>query len=199
MYGVDKQDHDSNLKDVLAALRKAGLQLNDEKCHFNQTSIRFLGHIVSAQGLLPDTEHLKVITEAPAPTDATTLRSFLGLTSWYSKFVDNFASLVEPMRECLSADTFQWTDAAQESFEEVKRCIVNSPTLAVFYPNLPTIVSTDASDYGLEAILTQVHPDGTERTVAFASRTLTLSNLLLISCLPTVQHHIIQLDCHLMS
>uniref|UniRef100_A0A1A8N061 Gypsy retrotransposon integrase-like protein 1 n=4 Tax=Nothobranchius TaxID=28779 RepID=A0A1A8N061_9TELE len=145
---------------------------NVEKCQFNQTSLRFLGHVISAQGLLPDGEHIKAITEAPAPSDAPTLRSFLGLTSWYAKFVDNYATLVEPMRECLRNDTFHWTEAAQLSFEKVKSGIVNSAALTVFDPSLPTIVSTDASDYGLGAVLTQVHPDGIEKTVAFASRTL---------------------------
>ena len=172
VYGTDKEDHDRNLQAVLTALKEAGLQLNKEKCHFNQTSLRFLGHTISAQGLLPVKDHLKAITEAPAPTDDTTLRSFLGLTGWYAKYVENYASLVEPMRECLRGDTFQWTAAAQSSYDAVKAHIVNSPALSVFDPSLPTIVSTDASDYGLGAILTQMHPDGTERTVACASRSL---------------------------
>ncbi|XP_037611722.1 uncharacterized protein K02A2.6-like [Sebastes umbrosus] len=173
VYGIEQEEHDRNLQAVLAALKDAGLQLNKEKCHFNQTSLRFLGHTITPQGLLPDKDHLRAITETPAPSDATTLRSFLGLTAWYAKFVQNYASLVEPMRECLRDDTFQWTAAAQSSFDTVKTRIVNSSALSVFDSSLPTIVSTDASDYGLGAILTQMHPDTTERTVAFASRSLT--------------------------
>lgn len=172
VYGKSKEEHDRNLQKVLAAIREAGLQLNDEKCQFNKSSLRFLGHTISAQGLQPLSEHVRAITEAPAPTDATTLRSFLGLTAWYQKFVYNYASLVEPMRACLREDTFRWTEAAQESFQAVKGRIVNSSALAVFDPSLPTYVSPDASDYGLGAVLTQLHPDGTERTVACASRTL---------------------------
>lgn len=121
---------------------------------------------MSSQGVLPNEDHLKAIKEAPAPKDATTLHSFLGLTAWYSKFVQNYASLVEPMRDCLRDDVFTWTAAAQFSLDAVKDRIVNIPALAVFDPGLPTIVSTDASDYGLGAILTQLHPDKTERTVA---------------------------------
>uniref|UniRef100_A0A3P9H5V6 Gypsy retrotransposon integrase-like protein 1 n=1 Tax=Oryzias latipes TaxID=8090 RepID=A0A3P9H5V6_ORYLA len=173
VYGRDQQEHDRNLQAVLATLNEAGLQLNMEKCHFNQKSLQFLGHVISAKGLLPNEDHLKAIAEAPAPGDATTLRSFLGLTAWYAKFVKNYASLVEPMRACLHTDTFKWTSEAQASFDAVKTRIINSPALAVFEPSLPTIVATDASDYGLGAILTQLHPDKTERTVAFASRSLT--------------------------
>lgn len=125
VYGTGKEEHDRNLQMVLAALKEAGLQLNNEKCHFNQTSLRFLGHTISAQGLLPDKDHLKAITATPAPSDATTLRSFLGLTAWYAKFVQNYASPVEPMRDCLRDDTFQWTAAAQSSFDTVKTRISN--------------------------------------------------------------------------
>lgn len=101
VYGKDQQEHDCNLQAVLAALKKAGLQLNTEKCHFNQKSLLFLGHVISAQGLLPNEDHLKAITKAPVPSDATALRSFLGLTAWYAKFMQDYASLVDPMREPL--------------------------------------------------------------------------------------------------
>lgn len=94
--------------------------------------------------------------------------------SWYSKFLPNFATVVAPMRECISAkDTFTWSPAAQSSFEEVKQLLVNSPALAIFDPFLRPVISTDASDYGLGAVFAQVQPDGTEKPVAFASRTLT--------------------------
>lgn len=81
--------------------------------------------------------------------------------------------MVEPLRALLrGSDTFTWTPEAQRSFEAVKGLIVNSPALSLFNPELPTVVTTDASDYGLGAVLTQMHNDGSERTVAFASRTL---------------------------
>ncbi len=169
---MDQEEHDCNLRAVLTVLKEAGLQLNHEKCHFDQKSLQFLGHTILAQGLLPDKEHLRAITEAPAPSNATTLRSFVGLTAWYAKFVQNYTSLVESMRECLCDDTFKWTAAAQSSFDTVKTRIINSPVLSAFDPSLQIIVSTDASDYGLWTILTQMHPNKTERTVAFASPSL---------------------------
>ncbi|KAJ8356711.1 hypothetical protein SKAU_G00195050 [Synaphobranchus kaupii] len=174
IYGATADEHDRRLKAVLRSLKDAGLQLNEDKCNFNQTSLRFLGHSVSAQGILPDKDHIEAVLNAPAPADAAALRSFLGLVSWYSKFLPNYATVVEPMRACIRQDTdYIWTDEAETSFTKVKELLVGSPALALFDPALPTVISTDASDYGLGAVFTQIHPNHTERTVAFASRTLT--------------------------
>lgn len=174
IHGDDMPAHDKALEAVLHRLKSAGLQLNEEKCRYRQPKLPFLGHIVSADGLQPDPGRIQAVADAPAPSDASTLRSFLGLLSWYSKFLPNHATVVEPMRACLrSTDSaFQWTTEAQVSFETVKKMLVNSQALALFDPTLHTIVSTDASDYGLGGVLSQVGPDKIERTVAFASRTL---------------------------
>lgn len=171
--GATVEEHDRNLKAVLKRIDNAGLKLNYSKCHIRKTELTFLGHIVSAKGLQPDASHVEAVSQAPPPTDLITLRSFLGLTGWYQKFVPDYAVVVEPLRALLRGSVpFNWTPEAQQCFEEVKRLIVNSPALSLFNPELPTIVTTDASDYGLGAVLTQIHPDASERTVAFASRTL---------------------------
>ncbi|KAL7861715.1 hypothetical protein SRHO_G00131560 [Serrasalmus rhombeus] len=119
-----------------------------------------------------DPEHVVAVTQAPPPQDAHALRSFLGLTGWYAKFIPNYATLVEPLRAVLRKSTgFCWTDEANEKFSRVKQIISTSHALALFDPSCPTTVTTDASNYGLGAVLTQWHGD-TELTVAFASRTL---------------------------
>ncbi|KAI3362902.1 hypothetical protein L3Q82_011499, partial [Scortum barcoo] len=82
-YGVNQQDHDANLRRVLHALNEAGLKLNMQKCKFNQTSLRFLGHTISKDGLHPDQDRVSAVADAPAPHDTSSLRSFLGLASWY--------------------------------------------------------------------------------------------------------------------
>uniref|UniRef100_A0A669FAM3 Reverse transcriptase domain-containing protein n=1 Tax=Oreochromis niloticus TaxID=8128 RepID=A0A669FAM3_ORENI len=173
VYSKSAAEHDQNLSTVLQKLKDAGLVLNENKCHFRKTSLRFLGHVVTADGILPDEEHIDAVLRAPPPSDAVALRSFLGLVSWYSKFLPNFATVVAPMRACANdKNTFTWTSDAQVSFEEVKKLVVNSPALALFDPALRVVISTDASDYGLGAVFAQVQPDGTEKPVAFASRTL---------------------------
>ena len=147
---------------------------NDKKCQFRQSSLSFLGHLVSAQGIEPDTEHVKAIAQAPPPHDAGTLCSFLGMLSWYNKFIPNYTTVVEPLRAILCSDSvFKWTDAADKCFRELKQLLVDSSALALYDPALPSIVSTDASDYGIGAVFTQIHPNNIEHTVAFASRGLT--------------------------
>lgn len=99
------------------------------------------------------------MANAPAPHDT----SSLGLASWYSKFIPDFSTVVEPTER-----QFNWT--AEHSFTDT--LIVGSPALALYDPELPTYVTTDASDYGVGGVLSQLHPDTTERVMAFASRTL---------------------------
>nr|XP_055041695.1 uncharacterized protein K02A2.6-like [Misgurnus anguillicaudatus] len=175
VYGRDKATHDINLQAVLARLTNIGLKLNMEKSKFGQSRIRYLGHDISKDGLHPNPDSVDAIANAPAPTDLPSLRSFLGLTSWFSKFIPNYAMVVEPLREILrsSQNGFTWTEAAEDSFRRLKQLLTHSPALALFDPALPTLVSTDASDYGIGGVITQLHPDHTERPIAFASRTLT--------------------------
>lgn len=126
--------------------------------------------IMSAQGIYPDEDHLSAMLHAPVPNDAHLLRFLLGLLSWYNKFI---ATVVEPLRACIfQGSEFSWSDEAQKSLSTVKKLLLQSPALALFDPNLPTVVSTDASDYGLGAVLAQIHENNKERIVAFASRTL---------------------------
>ncbi|RXN31317.1 hypothetical protein ROHU_017098 [Labeo rohita] len=169
--GATLKEHDKNLQVMLQRIDEAGLKLNMAKCNFSKTELSFLGHTLSEKGLQPDASHVSAVSDAPPPVDEVSLRSFLGLTSWYSKFIPNYTAVVGPLRVLLRGSTpFIWSPDAQESFETVKGLIVNSAALALFNPELPTLVTTDASDYGIGCVLTQIHTDNTERTVAFASR-----------------------------
>uniref|UniRef100_A0AAQ5Y4J7 ribonuclease H n=1 Tax=Amphiprion ocellaris TaxID=80972 RepID=A0AAQ5Y4J7_AMPOC len=175
VYGASKE-HDQRLQAVLNRLSEAGLQINFGKSAFAQTQITFLGHLISREGLHPSTDHLTAIAEAPVPKDMPALRSFLGLTSWFSKFISNYATLVEPLRRLLKTSSqvgLHWDSAANESFTKLKQMLLDSPALAMYNPKLPTAITTDASDHSLGAVLTQIQPDNTERIVAFASHTLT--------------------------
>lgn len=176
VYGASREEHDHRLQAVLNRLSEAGLQINFGKSAFAQTQITFLGHVISSQGLRPSTDHLTAIAEAPAPKDMPALRSFLGLTSWFSKFIPNYATLVEPLRQLLKTSPqakLHWDNGVDECFATLKQMLLDSPALAMYNPKLPTVITTDASDYGLGAVLTQIHPDNTESIEAFASRTLT--------------------------
>lgn len=172
IFGKTASEHRQNLEQVLEQIAGAGLKLN-EKCVFNTSELSFLGHRVSAEGIAPLQTKVDAIINAPAPKDAATLRSFLGLVEYYSKFVPRLAEEVEPMRRLLRKDVhFDWDDAAKQSFAGVKRLLASHTVLRMFDPTLPVIVATDASAYGLGAVLQQVEGSHV-RTVAFASRTLT--------------------------
>ncbi|XP_049520592.1 retrovirus-related Pol polyprotein from transposon opus [Dermacentor silvarum] len=172
IFGKSEKEHMRNLEEVLQRISHAGLKLND-KCVFNTSELSFLGHRVSAEGVAPLQTKVDAIVHAATPTDAGKLRSFLGLVEYYARFVPRLAEEVEPMRRLLRKDTpFIWDTAAENSLTRVKNLLASHRVLQMFDPALPVIVATDASAYGLGAVLQQV--DGRHiRTVAFASRTLT--------------------------
>ncbi|PIK54155.1 hypothetical protein BSL78_08940 [Apostichopus japonicus] len=173
VYGTTEVSHHENLSRVLAKLQAAGLRLNIEKCEFDLNSLTYLGHTISGEGLTPDQSHVEAILKAPAPTDLTTLRSALGLCNYYAKFVPNYATVVEPLRVLLRKDTpFNWGEEQKRSFYLIKQAIAQGTTLALFDPNSPLLVTTDASNYGIGGVLSQVK-DGQEFPIAFASKTLT--------------------------
>ncbi len=90
-------------------------------CHFRKAALSFLGHTLSEKGLQPDASHVSAVSDTPRPADEVSLHSFLGLTSWYSKFITNYATGVEPLRELLRGSTpFVWSPEVQESFATVK-------------------------------------------------------------------------------
>ena len=140
IYGETLETHEQRLKAVLHRLDNSGLKLNMSKCQFRKTELPFLGHVISASGLQPDQGHVTAVADAPSPKDAPTLRSFLGLTSFYSKFVPRYAVVVEPLRALLRKDsTFKWTDETEKAFCQLKELTITSPALALFDPMLPTV------------------------------------------------------------
>lgn len=102
-------EHEQHLIAVLQKLKDSGLVLNENKCHFKKTSLRFLGHTITANGILPDQDHIDAVLKAPPPSNAVALRSFLSLVSWYSKFLPNFAAVVAPMRGQVYMDSWSST------------------------------------------------------------------------------------------
>ncbi|XP_043237499.1 uncharacterized protein K02A2.6-like [Amphibalanus amphitrite] len=172
--GKDHQEHDTRLKEVMDRLARANVTINKDKSVFRQTSIEFCGHKLSAAGVVPLQSTVRAVIEAPPPSDARELRSFLGTTGWFSRFVPAYASVVRPMAHLLKKDApFQWSEEQQAAFNKVKQLISTSPVMRPFDPHLQTIVTSDASDRGAGAVLTQVQPSGEERPVAYWSRSFT--------------------------
>ena len=160
------------LDDVFTRLREHGLKAKPSKCVFFKSPIEFLGHLVSADGIEPQPQKLDTIRDWPTPHCLRDVRAFYGLASYYRRFVKDFAAIAEPLSRLTRKNTpFTWTDETQESFERLKRALVDAGTLAYPYPDVPCIVDTDASDVATGAVLSQVI-DGVERPIAFFSRVL---------------------------
>ncbi|KAJ8048227.1 hypothetical protein HOLleu_00459 [Holothuria leucospilota] len=172
VYGKTQAEHDQNLRRVLTKIRDSGMKLNS-KCEFNASKIQLLGHVVTSEGIRPAPDLVKAIRDAPAPQSVDEIRSFLGLAGYYAKFVPNFAMRVQPIRDIqISKDPFRWTQEANEAFEQIKASITTEgEALALFDPTREVYITTDASNRGIAAIMTQLH-DSEERLVMCASRKL---------------------------
>lgn len=165
-------DHVKRLEEVLKRFEDSGLKLKAQKCSFGKTEVAFLGHKISATGISPDTDKVKSIHNFPEPSNVSELRSFLGLISYYRKFVKDFASKAAPLHKLLRKGVeFIWDSNCESAFKTFKEALTSYPILR--YPDfsLPFVLYTDACDTGIGAVLAQDGPDG-ERTIAYASKSL---------------------------
>ncbi|CAG9116185.1 unnamed protein product [Plutella xylostella] len=171
--GRDTAEHVANLKALLRRLSEVGLRIKLEKCQFMRDSISYVGFIIDKHGLHPDPEKVKAIVNAPAPTDVSQLRSFLGLINYYAKFIAGLSTLLCPLHNLLKKNTpWKWTEACQKAFTDAK-CALTSESLLVHYsPELPLVLSVDSSSYGIGSVLAHRYPGGDERPICFSSRTL---------------------------
>ena len=174
--GKSTEQHLKNLEEVLECLFRHGVHVNKSKCRFLQSSVTFLGHRIDADGIHPTEEKLRAIVEAPAPKYVQQLRSFLGLINYYGKFIPSAATILAPLNQLLRKDAnWKWTKECQKSFDLTKETLVSSEVLTHYDPSLPVRMAGDASAYGIGAVIAHVFPDGSERPIAFASRTLSSS------------------------
>ena len=167
-------EHLHRLHQVLSRLQEAGLKLRPSKCHFVKREVRYLGHIVSEDGVRPDPSKTNAVSSYPTPTNVKELRQFLGLANYYRRFVENYSHIAEPLHQLTrkTSKGFTWTSACQSAFDMLKRCLTHSPILA--YPDFSRefLLHTDASATALGAVLCQQR-DGVEQVIAYWSRQLT--------------------------
>ena len=172
--GRTPSEHDARLKEVEKRLKTAGFSINVEKCNIRKSELKFLGHVISKDGICPDPEKIKCIAQAPEPKSPLEIKSFLGMASFYSKYCPNFSSTVEPLLRLTRKDqAWEWTSLQKNAFDEIKAVISQKTALAIFDTSKQTEVHTDASSSGLGAVLVQKDADDNSSIIAFASRTLT--------------------------
>lgn len=169
------EKHISLLKRVLDKLRLANLTINFEKSQFFRKELKYLGYIVDSKGLHADPSKIEAILNYKTPSNRKEVRRFLGTASWYRRFIPNFSSLAAPLNKLTSqgknASPFSWTPEAENSFKKLKQCLISTPILTCPNYSLPFDVHTDASDFGIGAVLTQTQ-DGNEKVIAYMSKSL---------------------------
>ena len=156
VHGKTTEDHDRNLVTLLNRLQERNLTLNKDRCKIGMSQIVFLGLLLNKHGVGPTEEKVKAIWETEAPTNVAELRSFLGLVSFSSRFLPDFATTVEPLRRLTRhRDKWHWGKEDNEAFEALKNQLAEASMMAFYNKAVPTEVVTDASPVGLEAILVQ--------------------------------------------
>ena len=168
-----EEEHLKILEEVLKRLARAGLRLKKHKCQFMSESVDYLGHGVDAAGLHPLPDKVQAVKDAPTPTNVAELRSYLGLLTYYGKFLPNLATLLNPLYKLLGKGVpWQWQQPQEKAFQDSKALLSSSKLLTHFDPKLPLTLACDASAYGIGAVLAHKRPDGSEKPIGYASRTL---------------------------
>lgn len=173
LTGPDDRTHLQVLSQVLTRLSDFGFTCNPDKGIFFATEVSYLGFIIDEHGKRPDPGRVDAILRMPAPQSLKQLEAFVGKVNYYRQFIPNFADQCAPLNRLRHADvTWHWSSECQTAFDTLLRAIADATTLAHFDAQLPIILATDASHYGLGAVLLHRYPDQSERPIAHASKTL---------------------------
>ena len=169
IYSKTDEEHVEHVRIVLDLLRKHQLYAKLPKCEFMQPELKFLGHIVGAQGLQVDPKKVAIVQDWPVPTGIALLRSFLGLANYFRKFIPGWAALVAPVQYLTKKDkSFVWSAECDEAFKGVKKALTSAPVLALPDLNSRFEVTCDACGVGLGAVLVQAG-----RPIAFEGNRMT--------------------------
>jgi transposase InsO family protein len=173
VFGKTDEEHDQTLVKVIAKLKESGLRLNKKKCCFGQRSLKFLGHHISKDGVRPDEDKVKAIVNLEPPEDITSLRRVIGMIQYLGQYLPNLSTVMKPLNDLLRNDSaWIWDSEQERAFNTVKKMVSEAPCLAYYDLNRKTVISADASSYGIGGLIMQYDEAGKLRPVAFVSRTL---------------------------
>lgn len=175
--GATIEEHNHTLQQVLGKIKTSGLKLNKHKCEFGKEEIVYLGYKISNTGIIKVNKN-NAIEQFPVPTNITDVKSFCGLANYFGKNIEHLATKMFPLYSLLKkGNNFSWNEECQNSFEMIKHDILADKTMVKFNPDYELLLTCDASGTGLGAILAHKLPDGQERPIEFASRTLNAAEL----------------------
>lgn len=186
IFSDSVDSHFRRLEAVFQRLELHNLKLKGSKCEFFRPQVQYLGHIVSSRGVETDPEKIAALKTYPVPTSLKELRSFLGFSGYYRRFLENYAQIAKPLNDLLvgvptnkssqkSKVPFIWGPEQQKAFTTLIEKLTSPPVLAFADYSKPFILNVDASSNGLGAVLYQVGQDGKEQVVSYASRGLRAS------------------------
>lgn len=165
--------HVELLDRVFERLKMANLTVNLSKCEFCKSELKYLGYIVSEKGLTTDPSKIVAINNFPTPKNVKEVRSFLGLASYYRRFIEKFSALARPLSQLTSSKVkFTWSNEAEAAFQSLKKALTSSPVLMVPDYKKPFFLHCDASGFGLGSAIVQKDDEGHEHPIAYYSRTL---------------------------
>ena len=171
-FGSSFSDALDNLTLIFERLRSYGLQLKSTKCHLFQTLVPFLGHIVGRRGLECDPVKIEDVKSWPVPDCLKSVRQFLGFVGYYQRFIQNFADIATPMVALTGTDVpFVWDPVCSTAFYALRDSLIHAPILAFPTETGQYILDTDASNFGLGGVLSQIQ-GYVERVVAYCSHAL---------------------------
>src|SRR5882672_5358135 len=160
IFSNSLEDHQIHIRWVLEQLRKYNLHSKPEKCLFHTQKIEFLGFMVTPTGISMDSAETDTVSTWLIPTNLKAVQAFLGFANFYQRFIVGFSDIVIPLIRLTRKDTpFTWGPDQTKAFETLKHAFTQAPILAHFIPDNPIIVETDASDYAIAAIISQISPD----------------------------------------
>lgn len=168
-----QNEHLEILERVLKRLQDHGMKLKRSKCLFMVDEVKYLGYVISKDGIKVDSDKVEAIVKIPRPRNVTELRSFLGLVNFYAKFVKNLSSILSPLYDLLKKEAiWHWSKRCEEAMLKVKQILTGAEVLVHYDPNKPLVLTCDASARGIGGVLTQPSADGRDRPVVYVSRAL---------------------------